>query len=238
PFNRAVNAERMVGSAFKPFVYYAALEHGYTPSTTLLSEPTSFTAADGGVYKPQNYNGYYANKPITLSKALALSDNIYAVKTNLFLKPETVIETTKKFGITSSLPNVPSLALGSASISLLEMTEAYGVIANGGNQVDAYSIEKIKNRSGKEVYKKDTTKQKSILDEKKTFILSHLMTGMFDRRLNGYMEVTGTSIIDQLTRVYAGKSGTTDSYNWMIGFTPKIVTGIWTGFDDNRPIQK
>lgn len=238
PFNRAVNAKRMVGSAFKPFVYYAALEHGYTPSTTLLSEPTSFALADGEVYNPHNYNGYYANKPITLSKALALSDNIYAVKTNLFLKPETVIETTRKFGITSTLPNVPSLALGSASISLLEMSEAYGVIANGGKTVEGYSVKKIENRYGKVIYEKEEANKKQVLDEQKAFILAHLMTGMFDRRLNGYMEVTGSSIIDQLTHLYAGKSGTTDSDNWMIGFTPKMVTGIWTGFDDNRPIQK
>src|SRR5699024_8048533 len=128
---------------------------GFTPSTTLLSEPTSFTTANGEEYQPQNYNGYYANKPITLSQALALSDNIYAVKTNLFLKPDTVIDTTKRFGITSHLPNVPSLALGSASISLLEMTEAYGVIANGGNKVDGYSIEKVKNRYGKVIYEKE-----------------------------------------------------------------------------------
>src|SRR5699024_5859818 len=113
PFNRAISDNRLVGSAFKPFVYYAALENGFTPSTTLLSEPTSFTTANGEEYQPQNYNGYYANKPITLSQALALSDNIYAVKTNLFLKPDTVIDTTRRFGITSHLPNVPSLALGS-----------------------------------------------------------------------------------------------------------------------------
>src|SRR5699024_3097251 len=131
-----------------------------------------------------------------------------------------------------------SLALGSASISLLEMTEAYGVIANGGNQVDAYSIEKIKNRSGKVIYEKEKGKEKNILDEKKAIILSHLMTDKFDRRLNGYIEVTGTTIIDQLSRVYAGKSGTTDTDNWMIGYTPKSVTGVWTGYDDNRPIQK
>src|SRR5699024_12182332 len=81
-------------------------------------------------YEPKNFNGYYANKPISLSQAIAVSDNIYAVKTNLFLKPENVVDTAKKFGIQSDLPNMPSLALGSASISLMEMTDAYALIAN------------------------------------------------------------------------------------------------------------
>src|SRR5690625_4872535 len=98
----------------------------------LRSEPTSFVIGDGDVYEPNNYNGYYDYKPITLAQAIALSENIYAVKTNLYLNPKTVIETTKKFGISSELPDVPSLALGSASISLLEMVNAYSMIANGG----------------------------------------------------------------------------------------------------------
>lgn len=237
-FNRAIDAKRMVGSSFKPFLYYAALENGYTPTTMLLSEPTSFVLEDEHVYNPSNYNGYYAYKPISLAQAIALSDNIYAVKTNLFLHPKEVIATTRKFGITSDLPNVPSLALGSASISLVEMVNAYGVLANGGNEVEHYTIEKMINQQGKVIYERNETEQKQVLDPNKTFILTHLMTGMFDRRLNGYMEVTGSSIIDKLSHSYAGKSGTTDTDNWMIGFSPSIVTGVWTGYDDNEPIQK
>src|SRR5699024_1868264 len=119
----------------------------------LLSKPTSFTMENGEVYEPKNFNGYYANKPISLSQAIAVSDNIYAVKTNLFLKPENVVDTAKKFGIQSDLPNMPSLALGrdgmlgrslwmpslalgSASISLMEMTDAYALIANEGKEVN------------------------------------------------------------------------------------------------------
>ena len=237
-FNRATDAKRMVGSAFKPILYYAALEHGYTASTMLLSEPTSFVMANGNVYEPSNFNGYYAYKPITLAQALALSDNIYAVKTNLFLDPKQVVQTAEMFGISSSLPSVPSLALGSASISLMEMTEAYGVIANGGQEVNGYTITKIINQHGKEIYHKKKGDNKQLLDENKAFILAHLMTGMFDRRLNGYMEVTGSSVIDKLSRLYAGKSGTTDSDNWMMGFSPSTVTAVWTGFDQNQPIQK
>lgn len=237
-FNRAIEAKRMVGSTFKPFVYYTALENGFTPSTMLLSEPKTFEIEGAQSYEPKNYNGYYAYEPISLAQAIALSDNIYAVKTNLFLGSDTVIKMAKRFGITSDLPDVPSLALGSASISLLEMVQAYGILANEGKEVDVHTIRKIVNNEGETIYKRKEPEQKQVLDAEKTFVLNHLMMGMFDRRLNGYMNVTGSSIIDQLSRTYAGKSGTTNGDNWMIGYSPEITTGVWTGFDDNQPIKK
>lgn len=237
-FNRAFDAKRMVGSTFKPFVYYAAIEQGFTPTTMLLSEPTTFDVGDGETYSPSNYNGYYANEPISLSEAIALSDNIYAVKTSLFLDPSEVIKTTRTFGITSALPDVPSLALGSASISLLEMVQAYSVLANDGKAVEAFTITKITDHHGKIIYEKADPTEKQLLDPNKTFVLNHLMMGMFDRRLNSYMDVTGASIIDQLSRTYAGKSGTTDKDSWMIGFSPTVATGVWTGYDDNRSMAK
>lgn len=236
PFNRVTDAKRMVGSAFKPFLYYAALQHGYTPTTMLQSEPTTFDIDVHDVYKPKNFNNYYAYKPITLAEALAVSDNIYAVKTNLFLKPMTVIDATRKFGITSHLPNVPSLALGSASIPVDEMVNAYGIIANGGHLINRYTIEKITDKHGKTVYKHRKKRRKQVLNESKTFLLTHLMTGMFDERLSQNMHVTGASIQNKLSRVYAGKSGSTESDSWMIGFSPNLATGIWVGYDDNRPI--
>lgn len=237
-YNRATEAKRMVGSTFKPFLYYTALENGYTPSTMLKSEPTTFTMTDGNVYEPKNYNSYYAYKPISLAQAIALSDNIYAVKTNIYVKPEKVIETTRKFGITSHLPNVPSLALGSASITVNEMVTAYGIIANGGKEIESYTINKIINQQGKVMYVRPNKEPSQVLDETKLFVLTHLMTGMFDKKLNGYMQVTGATLIPKLSHSYAGKSGTTDYDSWMIGFSPKIVTGIWTGYDDNQAIQK
>lgn len=235
-FNRATQAKRMVGSTFKPFVYYAALEKGFTPTTRLLSEPTRFVASDGTIYEPKNYNDYYAYKPISLAQAMALSDNIYAVKTNLYLEPKTVAMTAKKFGITSTLPEVPSLALGSASVSLAEMTTAYGMIANGGKEIHFYTIEKIRDRTGRVIFERNVV-PKQVLDEKKTFLLTHLMQGMFDRRLNGHMEVTGSTLINELRFNYAGKSGTTDTDSWMIGFSPKFAIGVWVGYDDNRRIK-
>src|SRR5699024_5279432 len=147
-FNRAIHATRLVGSAFKPILYYGALENRYTASTMLLSKPTSFTLENGEDYEPKHFNGYYANTPISLSLAIAVSDNIDAVKTNLLLKPENVVDTAKKFGIQSDLPNMPSLALGSASISLMEMTDAYALIANEGKEVNSHTVTKIINQHG------------------------------------------------------------------------------------------
>lgn len=235
-FNRAINARRLVGSTFKPIVYYSALENGFSPSTMLKSEPTTFKFDQNKTYKPQNFNNYYANKPITLAQAIALSDNIYAVKTNIFLGPNEVVKTAEKFGITSDLPAVPSLALGSASITINEMTQAYSMISNGGKQINNHTITKIVDRHGKTVYKQKIS-HKQQLDQKKTFILSHLLTGMFDSSLNGHMEVTGNSIAPLLTQKYAGKSGTTESDSWMIGYSPDLVTTVWTGYDDNRKIH-
>lgn len=237
PFNRATAAKRMVGSTFKPFLYYAALNNNYTASTKLMSEPTVFTLKDNETYKPNNFNGYYADEPITLAQALALSDNIYAVKTNLFLGNQTLVDTAREFGITSELPPVPSLALGTASVSVEEMTVAYGMLANGGRQLSGYTIDKIIDRHGNVVFTRDDKLGEQRLDQINTFLLTHLMMGMFDETLNGYMSVTGSSIINKLTRPYAGKSGTTDADSWMIGYSPSLVTGVWTGYDDNRPIE-
>lgn len=236
-FNRAMQAKRMAGSTFKPFLYYAALHNGYTPTTRLLSKPTAFELEDGTVYQPSNFNGYYAYEPITLAQALALSDNIYAVKTNMYIDPDKVVDTARLFSIDSKLPAVPSLALGTATVTVEEMVTGYSMLANGGQAVEAYTVKKIMDRTGKVVYERKADSGEQILDRKKAFILTHLMTGMFDRSLDGYMAVTGSTIANELTRPYAGKSGTTNSDSWMIGYSPSLVTGIWTGYDDNRPLE-
>ncbi|GAB3789271.1 transglycosylase domain-containing protein [Virgibacillus kimchii] len=237
PFNRAVQAKRMPGSSFKPFLYYAALENGYTANTMLLSQPTAFQLDDDEVYQPSNFNGYYANDSITLAQAIALSDNIYAVKTNMYLGTENLVETARRFGLTSELPAVPSLALGSAAVSVKEMVRGYGMLANGGKEIDTHLIKKIVDRNGKTVYKREEQEGKSMLNPQSAFILTHLLTGMFDRELDGYMAVTGSTIADHLSRPYAGKSGTTSSDSWMIGYSPSVVTGVWIGYDDNRSIE-
>lgn len=235
-FNRAVSAKRMPGSTFKPLLYYQALENGFQPNTMLESKPTSFELADGKVYEPSNFNGYYAEKPITLAQALALSDNIYAVKTHMHLEPEQLIHISEKLGIESELPAYPSLALGSAEVSLQEMVNSYSTFANGGRKIDEKTIRKITDENGDVLYEHKEKRGKQILDRQKAFMLTSMMQGMFDRDLDSYMSVTGATIADRLTGEYAGKSGSTDVDSWMIGYSPTLVTGIWIGYDDNREI--
>ena len=237
PFNRVTQAKRLAGSTFKPFLYYAALEHGFTPSTKMESKPTAFQLTNGETYQPGNFNGYYADGPITLAQAIALSDNIYAVKTHLYLGTDTLVNTAEDFGIQDDLPAVASLALGTAAVSVEDMVKGYGMIANGGKEINSYSIEKITDRNGKEIYSRETTESEEKLNPQSTFILTQLLTGMFDEELNDYTSVTGAPITDQLTHTFAGKSGTTDADSWMIGFSPSTVTGVWVGYDDNRSME-
>ncbi|PKR77175.1 monofunctional biosynthetic peptidoglycan transglycosylase [Halalkalibacillus sediminis] len=238
PYNRVIQSKRMTGSTFKPFLYYAALVYGYTPSTTLESRPTSFTLDNGKEYTPANFNNHYAEHPITLAQAVALSDNIYAVKTNMFVQPENLIEAARTFGIESDLPAVPSLALGPASISPYEMARAYSILGNEGWSVEPYALEKIVDRNGNVIYQHSPEPPERLLEENYAFVLTHLLTGMFDTRLNGYMQVTGATVANQLSRPYAGKSGSTPSDSWMIGYSPEYTTAVWTGFDDNTEIKR
>jgi penicillin-binding protein 2D len=238
PYNRAVQAKRQPGSTFKPFVYYTALENGFTPSTQLLSKPTSFTYDEGReVYAPANFNNYYQNGPLTLAQAIALSDNIYAVKTHLFIGMDKVVDNIEKFGIKSDVAAVPSLPLGTSLMSVSEMTNAYAIIANGGKKVESHVIEKVIDQKGNIIYEREH-EHEQVLDPTTTFLLSNLMEGMFDERLNGReMQVTGTSINNMINRRVAGKSGSTSTDSWMIGFTPKLAVGVWIGYDDNRKME-
>lgn len=238
PFNRVTQAERMPGSTFKPFLYYTALENGFTPSTIMRSEPMSFSYDEGrAVYQPDNFNNYYANDFITMTQALALSDNIYAVKTHMFLGVEKLVDAAKNLGITSELLPVPSLALGTSSVKMIDMVKAYGTIANYGAQVTPVFIEKVVDHTGQVIYSHQW-ETKQILDPALSFVTAHMMTGMFDLRLNDYTSVTGRAIANLLTRPYSGKSGTTQTDSWMIGFNPQLVTGVWTGYDRDETIDK
>lgn len=234
PFNRAVQAVRQPGSTIKPILYYAALERGFTPSTMLRSEPTTFRL-DGmhQEYTPHNFNNQYANEEVTMAQALAVSDNVYAVKTHLFLGQEALIETAKKMGIQSELKKVPSLALGASGVKVIELLNAYSMIANGGTEVEPVFITRVEDYRGKVIYEAPVLKEK-VLKPELTFVLSHMMTGMFDPKLSGYASVTGASVVNQISREYAGKSGSTNSDSWMAGFTPKLASVVWTGYDQGK----
>lgn len=236
PFNRAVQAIRQPGSTLKPLLYYAALEKGFTPSTVMRSEQTTFRFDDGrSDYSPKNFNSQYADDDITMAQALALSDNVFAVKTHLFLGENTLVDTAKKFGLTTKMADVPSLALGTSGVRVIEMASAYSLLANGGKKVSPVMITKVEDHRGKVIYEHD--KQSiPILKPQLAYVMTQMMTGIFDPKLNGYTSVTGSTIINDITRTYAGKSGTTDTDSWMIGFSPQLVTAVWTGYDKGKAI--
>jgi len=236
-FNRATQARRSPGSTFKPFLYYAALEHGFTPASTLLSEPTTFTYDDGrGNYSPSNFNENYANDFITLLQAMAYSDNVYAVKTHLFLGTEHLIDTARRFGIESDLVDVPSLALGTAPVRVMEMVNGYAMLANGGKRVEPRFIRKIVDQNGEVLYHQAPIVEQ-VLDPKITFVMTDIMKGMFEPKLNAHASVTGRSIAHLIHRPVAGKSGSTSTDSWMIGYTPQIVSGVWIGYDQGKTLN-
>lgn len=237
PFNRAVQAIRQPGSTIKPLLYYSALKQGFTPSTTMKSEMTSFTFDDGKKYTPHNYNNKYADGDITLAQAIALSDNVYAVKTHLFIGQDTLTKTAKeKFGLTTKVKKYPSSALGTSGARVIDMVNAYSIFANGGYKVKPVFITKVEDWSGKVIYERESKKEQ-VLDPDLTYVMTHMLTGIFDPKLNDYSTVTGIQIRKDATRPYAGKSGTTNTDNWMIGYSPQLTAGVWTGYDKGKEVS-
>ncbi len=235
-FNRAISARRQVGSTMKPILYYAALENGFTASTTFTSQETTFTFANQQTYSPQNYNQKYGNKPISMATAIAYSENIYAVKTHMFLGEETLVNMAKRLGITSELDEVPSLALGTSEISMSEMVGAYAAFANEGYKVKPHLIQKVIDNEGNVLYEADEEKD-AILNSSLTFILSNLLTGTYDATFIDYNYPTAVNLASRMTHTYALKSGTTNTDNWYIGYNKDVVTAVWCGYDDNRDLN-
>lgn len=235
-YNRAISSKRQVGSAMKPLLYYAALENGFTSSTSFLSQATTFTFANNKTYSPQNYGEVYANKPISLAAAIAYSDNIYAVKTHMFLGEETLVDISKRLGITEELEAIPSLPLGTASISMLEMLTAYGCFASSGYLNHLYFIEKVTDLNGNVLYE-HTKEETLVLNPSLTFILSELLTGTYDQKIIDYTYPTALTIANILTHKVSIKSGTTNTDHWSIGYNPDVVTAVWIGYDDNRNLD-
>ena len=237
PFNRAIQAIRQPGSTIKPLLYYAALEQGFTPATQMLSELTTFRFEDNQPeYTPHNFNNQYAEDQITMAQALALSDNVFAVKTHLFLGEKTLVDTAKRFGITTEMAAVPSLALGTSGVRVIEMANAYSLFANGGKKVQPVLIKRVENHEGEVIYEQKQEPE-AILRPDLAFVMTHMMTGMFDKKLNGYASVTGSTIIKKMTQTYAGKSGSTNADSWMIGYSPQLVSAVWTGYDNGQTLE-
>ncbi len=234
-FNRAIQSKRQVGSTMKPFLYYAALENGLTSSSTFMSEYTNFVFSNNQVYSPANYNNLYANKEITMAAALAYSDNIYAVKTHLFLGEETLVDTTKKMGITGELVANPSLALGTSELNMLDYASGYTTLANGGYLTDNYFIEKVEDLNGNVLYK-HKNKKKMVLNSNYVYILNEMLTNTSNAKFQSYTTPTALSIANRMSKKYALKTGTTKTDYWTVGYNPDALLMIWLGYDSAKEI--
>ena len=235
-YNRVIDSKRQVGSTMKPYLYYAALENGFTSSSAFTSEKTTFTFNNQETYSPKNYNDKYGNKPISMGTAIAYSENIYAVKTHLFLGGDALINIARRVGITAKLENVPSLPLGTNEINIIEMAAGYSAFANLGYKVKPHLIEKVIDSNGKTLYEINNNKE-LVLNSSLVYILNNLLTATYDPDYIDYNYPTAISLAPKLKHKYGIKSGTTDTDSWYIGFNKDILTAVWVGYDDNRDIS-
>ena len=234
-YNRAVDSKRQVGSTMKPFLYYAALENNMTMSSTFSSVPTTFNLSNGQTYSPQNADKLYADKEITMAAALALSDNIYAVKTNLFLGVDKMIEVAHRTGIQADLDEVASLPLGTSEINLLDFATGYTTFATGGYQKELYFIEKIEDLNGNVLYEHKDEK-KLVLNPNYTYILNEIMNTTSNDAFVDYTTPTALTIASQFTNKYAIKTGSTNTDFWIVGYNKDALVMTWMGYDDNKII--
>ena len=236
-FNRVINSYRQPGSTVKPFLYYRALENGFTPSTTFFSKETSFYFDNKETYTPANSGNIYANKEISLAAAMAYSDNIYAVKTHLFLGEFELYNTLRKVGITSKMEKSPSLTLGTYEVSIIELARAYSALANSGHKVEPHLITKVVDKNDNVLYEYKEKEEEVVLNSDITFMISELLTTTYDTNLIDYTYPTCINMVDRITNKYAIKSVSTDTDAWVIGYTPEVVFASWAGYDDNKEIS-
>lgn len=230
-FDRATQARRQVGSAFKPFVFGAAFESGFSPADTLFDAPVAFAGADGlPTYSPRNYYRRY-HGILTLRRALELSVNVASVKLLDLVGVDRVVDFARRCGVTSPLPPYPSLALGSADLLPLELAAAYAAIANQGVAVRPYLVEEVWRPDGG-VLRRHRTEATRAMEPSVAYLLTHVLEGVIDRGTGASMASIPASL--------AGKTGTTNDYTdaWFVGFTPRYTLLAWVGHDQKKTIGK
>ncbi|MGH1349970.1 MAG: transglycosylase domain-containing protein [Methyloligellaceae bacterium] len=225
PYNRATKAKRQPGSAFKPFVFLAALESGLTPGSYVLDTPID---VDG--WRPRNYAGFYRGR-ITIRQALRKSVNTAAVRLFLHAGRERVVRTARRLGISTEIHHEPSLALGTAEVNLLELTGAYVPFANGGKGILPHVIKRVRNISGKILYERQGQGPGQIIELVYVKAMNRMMNSVILRGTGRRAYFSGQAL--------AGKTGTTQDYKdaWFVGYSPYYVMGVWVGNDDNTPMR-
>ena len=229
-FNRAFNAKRQPGSAFKPFVYAAAIHAGMTPATLVDDEPVE-VAQGRSVWRPANYDNSYIGT-ITLTKALAVSSNAAAVRVSQTVGIPNVIQAARRNGISSPLPNFPAMALGAVEVSPLELVAAYAPFANGGLRVRPRLVRRIEAADGTVLWSAEIAPADTVMDAREAYQITSMLRGVVDYG-------TARTIRDMGVRgAVAGKTGTTNNAGdvWFVGYTPSLVAGVWFGYDTPRPI--
>ena len=224
-WNRATQSLRQPGSAFKVFVYTAAIDNGYTPSDIIMDDPMVVDMPDGSQWRPKNYKDQYYG-PVTLRYALAKSINIPAIKLADRLGQDTIVEYSRRMGISSRLRPYRSIALGAFEVTLLELTSAIGVLATSGIRAEPMTIIKIETRDG-EVLERNGPVKTEVLNAQTAYVVTDMLKSVVDYGTAASVKWRG------LEKTVAGKTGTTDEYTdaWFVGYSPDIVAGVWVGFD-------
>jgi penicillin-binding protein 1A len=227
-FNRAVQAYRQLGSTFKPIVYTAAIDRGFTPASILLDEPVSYPAGNGQIYSPHNYDHKFEG-PVTLRWALEESRNVPAIRMMDALGPKNVLAYAKRFGFEEDFPPYLPIALGAGDATLIEVTSAYTVFPNQGVRMKPYFVENVRDREGN-LLEENRGEPDDVIRADTAFVMTNLLRGVL---------VRGTAIRAASMAAewpLAGKTGTVDDNTdaWFIGFDPDITVGVWIGFDDKR----
>ncbi|GGH40643.1 transglycosylase domain-containing protein [Paenibacillus segetis] len=228
-YNHVFATTRQPGSSFKPIMYLSALSSGKMTSVSKFSsQPTLFHYDENRkTYSPKNFGDKYLGE-IDMRRAIAASDNIYAVNTIMTVGAEQVIELGRKMGITSPMEAVPSLALGTSPVSPFEMASAFAVISNQGKKITPVAVLKITDDKGHVLYEAPSPKAEQVVDPAAAYVLTHLMESVFDT--GG----TGNRVSASIKRPVAGKTGTTSTDAWLVGYTPELSTAVWVGYDKGK----
>jgi penicillin-binding protein 1A len=250
-FNRATQAERQPGSAFKPFVYAAALEGDYTPASIVLDAPISFAGgANGGRWTPENYSREYYG-PQSLRRGLELSRNVMTVRLAQSIGMGNVVDLSKKMGVSDSLQPNLSVSLGAGETTPYRLTAAYAAFVNGGRRVNPYLIELVQDRDGETIFQADNRRCRDCgrpfsgqesprLEARGAQVIDPITAYQISSMLEGVVQRGTAASARGLGRWVGGKTGTTNEYRsaWFVGFTTDIVVGVFIGFDDNRPLGR
>ena len=251
-FNRATQAYRQPGSSFKPFVYSAALDNGYTPSSVVMDAPIEIDQGNGlGMWRPENYSGEYFG-PSTLRTGIELSRNVMTVRLAQDMGMPLVSEYARRFGVYDNLPPLLSMALGAGETTVMRMTAGYSVLANGGREVRPTLIDRIQNRYGQTIFRHDdrvcegcdadswhgqdeptiVDNAEQVLDPMTSYQITTMLEGVVQRG-------TGTAA-KAIGKPVAGKTGTTNDFKdaWFMGYSPDLVAGVYVGFDQPRVLGK